>query len=180
VTGIKVARTPSGQSTIADRNHYKYYNSETKTWQKTPLKKGEAAGNIITWSVPGPKNGASVGPNVGDVWYDPYFKTTVMMWNDAGIDATFWFRYAIDKQFFCLRVCSDFELRSYALSKRVEGPWSEPVGKFEALISDSFVLKISQLFGRQLYHRNAVLFQKSTSTTKATHIRDGILPERRC
>jgi hypothetical protein len=88
-----MARTPIGPTSIADRNQYAYFNSFTQMWQKEPLTKNDATGNIITWSVPGPKDGAPVGPNVGDVWYDHYFKTTVMMWNSAGIDATFWFRY---------------------------------------------------------------------------------------
>lgn len=93
VTGIKLARTPNTPGSIADRNQYGYYNSAIKMWQREPLAKNDATGNIINWSVPGPKDGAPVGPNVGDVWYDHYFKTTVMMWNSAGIDATFWFRY---------------------------------------------------------------------------------------
>jgi hypothetical protein len=95
VTGIKLARTPSAQTSIADRNQYTYFNSAIKKWQKTPLIKNDATGNIITWSVPGPKDGQIVGPNVGDVWYDYYHKTTVMLWNDAGIDGTFWFRYVV-------------------------------------------------------------------------------------
>ncbi|TVY23962.1 hypothetical protein LHYA1_G008034, partial [Lachnellula hyalina] len=114
VTGIKLARTPSTPSSIADRNQYTYYNSATKSWQIDPLTKNDATGNIITWSVPliveGPKNGTLLGPNVGDVWYDNYHKTTVMMWNDAGIDATFWFRY-----------------ETYVESGEVERPWSKPV-----------------------------------------------------
>lgn len=66
----------------------------TKSWQKEPLIKNDETGNIITWSREGPKgNGTRVGPNVGDVYYDNYHKTTMMLWNDAGIDATFWFRY---------------------------------------------------------------------------------------
>jgi hypothetical protein len=87
-----MARTPSSPTSIADRNQYAYFNSATKQWQTTPLIKNDPTGNIIKWSAPGPKDGALVGPNVGDVWYDNYHKTTVMMWNDAGIDATFWFR----------------------------------------------------------------------------------------
>lgn len=112
VTGIKVARTPSAQSSIADRNQYTYYNSATKVWQGEPLTKGNKIGNIITWSIEDPikNNGTRIGPNVGDVWWDTYHKTTMMMWGDYGIDAIFWF--------------------SYALSDKAEGAWSEPVGKF--------------------------------------------------
>jgi hypothetical protein len=83
VTGIKLARTPSSPDSIADRDQYTYYNSSSKAWQKDPLIKGDATGNIITWSTPllveGPKNGTLLGPNVGDVWYDNYHKTTMMV-----------------------------------------------------------------------------------------------------
>lgn len=124
-----MARTPSAPDSIADRNQYTYYNSATKSWQKNPLIKGDATGNLITWTVPllvdGPKNGTLLGPNVGDVWFDNYHKTTMMvslqicfdcrilthwssqMWNDAGIDATFWFRYE-QLSSLCLK-CTAFE-----------------------------------------------------------------------
>jgi hypothetical protein len=93
-----MARTPIGSHSIADRNQYAYFNSAINMWQREPLTKNNVTGNIINWSVPGPKDGALVAPNVGDVWYDHYFKTTVMMWNSAGIYATFWFRYVFHKQ----------------------------------------------------------------------------------
>ncbi|TVY86438.1 hypothetical protein LAWI1_G007431 [Lachnellula willkommii] len=140
VTGIKLARTPSTPSSIADRNQYTYYNSATKSWQIDPLTKNDATGNIITWSVPlivdGPKNGTLLGPNVGDVWYDNYHKTTVMMWNDAGIDATFWFRYESPSSYSPETPLSEKSLTSafssYAESNEVERSWSKPVGKSQS------------------------------------------------
>ncbi|KUJ09819.1 uncharacterized protein LY89DRAFT_675969 [Mollisia scopiformis] len=105
VTGVKLARVPDTASTIADRVAYEYYNSATGDWQGDPLALNNADGNIITWS--SDPLGVVVGPNVGDVWYDPYHETTMMMWGDGGIDGTFWF--------------------SYATTNSLEGPWSTPV-----------------------------------------------------
>lgn len=105
-TGIKMARTPDTPGSIADRNQYSYYNSATGSWQSTPLTLNSATGNIITWSSTDLK-GNKIGPNVGDIWFDNYHLTTVMMWGDQGIDGTFWF--------------------SYATTNNLEGPWSTPL-----------------------------------------------------
>jgi hypothetical protein len=108
VTGIKMARTPNTPSSIADRNQYSYYNSATGAWQsqQQPLEKNNANGNIITWSSTD-LAGNPIGPSSGDVWFDNYHKTTIMVWSDGGIDGTFWF--------------------SYAINNNLEGPWSTPV-----------------------------------------------------
>lgn len=105
-TGVKLARTPNTASSIADRNQYLYYNSATGKWQSTPLTLNSATGNILTWSTES-LTGAQIGPNVGDVWYDAYHETTMMLFGDMGIDSTFWF--------------------SYATTNTLEGPWSTPV-----------------------------------------------------
>ena len=106
VTGVKLARTPNTAGSIADRTQYSYYNSATSSWQSTPLTLNSATGNIITWSSTD-LTGNKIGPNLGDVWFDNYHLTTVMMWGDEGIDGTFWF--------------------SYATTNNLEGPWSTPV-----------------------------------------------------
>ncbi|KAH8804546.1 hypothetical protein F5884DRAFT_859173 [Xylogone sp. PMI_703] len=106
-TGVKLARTPVASTSIADRNQYEYYNSATSHWQpQQPLEKDNATGNILTWSTVD-LAGNTIGPSLGDVWYDNYHKTTVMLWGDSGIDGTFWL--------------------SYAINNNLEGPWSTPV-----------------------------------------------------
>jgi hypothetical protein len=106
-TGVKIARTPDTPTSIADRNQYEYYNAMTATWQaQEPLALNDAAGNIISWNST-TLTGAPTGPNIGDLWYDPYHQTTVMTWGDGGIDGTFWFTYAINND--------------------LTGPWSDPV-----------------------------------------------------
>jgi hypothetical protein len=86
LTGIKLARVPNGgNTTIADRNQYEYYNSSTGQWQLTqPLTLNDATGNILTWSY-NDLAGQPVGPNVGDIWYDPYHETTMMVWGDTWV-----------------------------------------------------------------------------------------------
>lgn len=106
-TGIKLARVPSDPTLWADRNHYDYYNNYTKTWQpQQPLDLNNDEGNIIKWSSLD-LAGQTIGPDVGDMWYDPYHETMVMTWGDQGIDGKLWFSYAIENSF--------------------EGGWSEPV-----------------------------------------------------
>lgn len=95
ITGIKLARTPNTPDSLADRNQYQYWNALGQTWQTVPLGLNNGIGNIITWSSKD-LNGNQIGPANGDMWYDPYHQTTVMMWGDAGIDGTFWFSYALD------------------------------------------------------------------------------------
>jgi hypothetical protein len=95
VTGVKLARTPNTADTLADRNHYQYWNSLGQTWQSVPLDKGNVIGNIITWSSKD-LGGNKIGPANGDLWYDEYHKTYVMVWGDSGIDGTFWYSAAND------------------------------------------------------------------------------------
>jgi hypothetical protein len=106
-TGIKLARVPNaGNTTIADRNQYSYYNSATGAWTlKQPLKLNDPTGNILTWSYQDFAN-QTIGPNVGDIWYDSYHQTTVMTFGDTWVDGSFWF--------------------SYATTNNLEGPWSTP------------------------------------------------------
>lgn len=108
LTGVKLARVPNaGNTTIADRNQYEYYNSSSGDWQlQQPLTLNDATGNILTWSYTD-LAGQTIGPNVGDIWYDPYHETTMMVWGDTWVDGTFWF--------------------SYATTNNLEGPWSTPV-----------------------------------------------------
>jgi hypothetical protein len=107
-TGVKLARVPNGgSSTIADRTKYEYYSSTTGQWQaQQPLTLNDATGNIITWNYTN-FAGITIGPNVGDIWYDPYHETMIMVWGDTSISGTFWF--------------------SYATTNNIEGPWSTPV-----------------------------------------------------
>jgi hypothetical protein len=106
ITGIKLARTPDTPDALADRNQYQYWNSLGQTWQSVPLDNDNVTGNIITWSSKD-LDGNQIGPAQGDMWYDAYHRTTVMMWGDSGIDGTFWFSYALDHD-------------------NLEGGWSEP------------------------------------------------------
>lgn len=108
LTGVKMARVPNaGNSAIADRNQYEYYNSKTLQWQpQQPLTLNDATGNIIAWNYTDPA-GQTISPNVGDIWYDPYHETMMMVWGDTWVDGTFWF--------------------SYATTNNLEGPWSTPV-----------------------------------------------------
>lgn len=107
ITGIKLARTPVGYATLADRNVYEYYNAATSQWQPQQLlEKDDPTGNILTWSYYN-FAGQQIGPSLGDVWYDNYHQTMVMLWGDTGIDGTIWFSYAIDDA--------------------IVGPWSTPV-----------------------------------------------------
>jgi hypothetical protein len=98
LTGVKLARVAdAGNATIADRNQYEYYNSATGAWQpQHALTLNDAAGNILDWNYTDPA-GKTVGPNVGDVWYDAYHQTMVMLY------------------------------LSYAMNNSIEGPWSKPV-----------------------------------------------------
>ena len=107
-TGVKLARTPLTAAALADRKQYSYYNSATGTWQTAPLTRDSAIGNILTWSITFLK-GDRYGPNVGDVWYDVYHKTTVMVFGDGWVDGTFWF--------------------TYAETDDLTGKWSKPVGE---------------------------------------------------
>lgn len=105
LTGVKLARVPSTPDSRADRNQYDYYNSQTEKWQQKPLALNNDVGNIICWSSYNP-GGTTVGPDVGDMWFDNYHQTMVMTWGDGGIDGILWFSYAIDNN--------------------LEGPWSNP------------------------------------------------------
>jgi hypothetical protein len=108
LTGVKLARVPNaGNATIADRNQYDYYNSATGDWQpRLPLALNNATGNILDWNYRDPA-GQTIGPNVGDIWYDHYHKTLVMLFGDTWVDGTFYV--------------------SYATNNSIEGPWSKPV-----------------------------------------------------
>lgn len=107
ITGIKLARVPAEPGSMADRNQYDYYNNATGVWQPNePLTLNNPTGNIITRSTVG-LAGQQLGANVGDMWYDNYHETTVMIWGDQGIDGNFWF--------------------SYAINNNMEGEWSKPV-----------------------------------------------------
>ena len=108
LTGVKLARVPNaGNATIADRNQYEYYNSATGKWKtKQPLTLNDPTGNILTWSYQDPA-GQTIGPNVGDIWYDPYHETMVILFGDTWVDGTFYM--------------------SYATTNSLEGPWSTPV-----------------------------------------------------
>jgi hypothetical protein len=105
-TGMKLARVPALPETMADRNHYDYYNSATGEWvPQQPLELDNPTGNIIHWSS-NDLLGRPIGPDVGDMWLDPHHQTMVMTWGDSGIDGKLWF--------------------SYAENNRLEGPWSTP------------------------------------------------------
>ena len=105
-TGIKMARVPGGLTLLADRNHYEYYNAETNKWQpQKPLELNNPAGNVLKWHTEG-LSGQQLGPDVGDMWFDNYHETMVMIWGDSGIDGQVWF--------------------SYAIENKIDGPWSEP------------------------------------------------------
>jgi hypothetical protein len=107
ITGIKLARVSAEPGSMADRNQYDYYNNATGVWQpRQPLTLNNSTGNVINWSTVGVV-GQQLGPNVGDMWYDNYHETTVMIWGDQGIDGNFWFSYAVDNN--------------------MEGEWSEPI-----------------------------------------------------
>jgi hypothetical protein len=108
LTGVKLARVRNvDNATIADRNQYQYYNSATGEWQlQQPLALNDATGNILGWNYTD-SAGKTIGPNVGDAWYDPYRKTMVMLFGDTYVDGTFYM--------------------SYATTNRIEGPWSKPV-----------------------------------------------------
>jgi hypothetical protein len=107
-TGVKLARVPNGgASTIADSNQYEYYNSRTAEWQQQrPLVVNDGTGNIVTWNYTDIA-GQIIGPNVGDIWFDSYHNTMMMVWGDTWVDGSFWF--------------------SYATTNSIEGPWSTPV-----------------------------------------------------
>jgi hypothetical protein len=95
-TGIKLARVPADISLVADRNHYDYYNAATGKWQpRQPLEKDNAEGNIFSWHAVG-LTGQPLGADVGDLWFDNYHETMVLLWGDSGIDGQVWFSYAMD------------------------------------------------------------------------------------
>lgn len=103
-TGVKIARTPLGWSTLADRTKYTYYQPKTGTWTTTPAVKNDAAQNILNHTVE--FFGNVRGPDTGDVFYSAYHKTFVMVWMDGLIDGIFW--------------------ASQSTSGTVTGPWSAP------------------------------------------------------
>jgi len=105
LSGVKLARTPDTPTSIADRNQYDYYNSASGGWQKQPLAKGNANGNILNWSTD--FFGKKLGIFSGDIWFDPYHQTTMMVFMDSGVDGQFWF--------------------SYATNNNLAGPWTTPV-----------------------------------------------------
>jgi hypothetical protein len=116
-----------------------------------------------------------------------------MLWNDAGIDATFWFRYTPSPRHLdiTLRILIEI-LSSYALTSNAEGPWSEPVGMSKSQLCVSSLrsheksasltqnhANTNQLYGRRQYPRNAPPSKSSTSIIKVTPIQVGIQQGRR-
>ncbi|KIM97603.1 hypothetical protein OIDMADRAFT_58207 [Oidiodendron maius Zn] len=77
-TGIKLARIPADLDLVADR---------TTT--------NNAEGNIMKWNS-FDLAGRKICPDVGDMWFDNFHQTMVMIWGDAGIDGQVWFSYAIN------------------------------------------------------------------------------------
>jgi hypothetical protein len=113
-TGVKLARVPDTNTTIANRSHYSYYNAATGEWQNELLPLNDAKGNILNWNIN--PEGTQLGPSTGDIWYDHYHQTTMMMFGDAFVDGTFWV--------------------SYATTNSLTGPWSEPVAIWTPEVPD--------------------------------------------
>ena len=115
-TGFKLARTAMTMEDgsidgLADRRSYEYYHGGGKWVKAELLKKDDANGNILDWSI-NPMGDKQMGPDTGDVFYSPYHKTLMMVFMSQFVDGQFW--------------------ASYAVENRIEGPWSKPVMIFES------------------------------------------------
>ena len=131
-TGMKLARVPCAlgaeMDRMADRGRFEYYHAAAATttaagasddgagggkarggeWRKgLPLQKDSPTGNILNWSI-NPFGNQQLGPDTGDVWFDPYHNTMMMVFMSKFVDGQFWGSYALD-------------------DGRLDGPWSEPV-----------------------------------------------------
>lgn len=130
-TGVKLARVPLAlggeeeMDRMADRARFEYYHASASAsaaeeekekkqagdgegqWRKSdePLRQDDPRGNILDWSIN--PMGEPLGPDTGDVWFDPYHGTMMMVFMSKFVDGQFWASYAVDG--------------------RLEGPWSVPV-----------------------------------------------------
>jgi len=104
-TGIKLARAPSASPT--DRSTFRYFYPSDGSWAKTQPHVSNTLANILTWSYTNPYDGSRHGPGTGDVFWNVYYGTYLLVFQSDGISSAFFV--------------------SYSTSGMVTGPWSEPV-----------------------------------------------------
>ena len=114
-TGMKLARTRYAEEErrevglLARRERYEYFwrgDGGGGEWRKEMHVKDDAAGNVLDWSIN--PMGTQLGADTGDVWYDPYHGTMMMVFMSKFVDGQFWASYALEE------------------GGKVEGAWSTP------------------------------------------------------